>query len=378
MDWADYPTLRALLGWLLGAHPTELRRPGARRAVDEAIRCGFEPLLHDYLDHYGRDPDPGEDSRSRKKLAWFALLRHQIRTLSDDPPAPWILLKGEPLGQRLYGETGLRPSTDIDVLVAREDVSDWVEYARSLGYEPEVDRPPRLLENNQYPLADRQSGALLELHWRLALPRIPSPEFEQCWRHTRVDETPGVEVRVFDDTFQYLQAGYHLHHHFGFLKGMVDFAAMHDVFGTEVRRRASDIAGDLGVGGLLGWGAVVGWLLAPGGPVPEASGWAWSWSLAWLAAAKGALTRDRPLRQDGLLGFKARDEHRGARAFWGLAGLGLLDHPRTRLDAALDQLFLGPDAMAARQGRDRPTAATWRASALRPFRLAAKQLSDIT
>src|SRR5437899_1081538 len=48
-----------------------------------------------------------------------------------------IPLKGPALGSQIYGDLGLRPFSDIDLLVRREQIGEAESAVIALGYEPE-------------------------------------------------------------------------------------------------------------------------------------------------------------------------------------------------------------------------------------------------
>jgi hypothetical protein len=78
-------------------------------------------------------------------------------------------LKGPVLAEAIYGDPGKRLSSDIDVLVAPEDLQAAVEVVRGLGYGPPTDRVGRDgLPLLHYAL-EHERGELppVELHWRI-------------------------------------------------------------------------------------------------------------------------------------------------------------------------------------------------------------------
>jgi hypothetical protein len=107
-------------------------------------------------------------------------------------------LKGPRLGEALYGESGRRPSSDIDLLVAADDLQHAVEVVRRMGYaapgDPVRDHALPLLH---YALVHEQ-GELppVELHWRIhwyerdfAHDRLLPPSVEDTpWRPAPEDE----------------------------------------------------------------------------------------------------------------------------------------------------------------------------------------------
>jgi len=78
-------------------------------------------------------------------------------------------LKGPTLGRALYGELGRRPSADIDLLVAREDLAGAVASVAHLGYRPAHDEPDADALPLLHVRLDHVTGNLppLELHWRV-------------------------------------------------------------------------------------------------------------------------------------------------------------------------------------------------------------------
>jgi len=77
-------------------------------------------------------------------------------------------LKGPQLGEAIYGQVGRRESTDIDLLVAQEQLAAAVDVVRGLGY-----RAPR---------DHVQTDGLPSLHFALAHERGELPPVELHWR----------------------------------------------------------------------------------------------------------------------------------------------------------------------------------------------------
>ena len=82
---------------------------------------------------------------SRLRSAWLAFGRQHLLGVAalgalldafDAASIPVIPLKGPVLAETLYAEPGLRPFTDLDVLVRRADVPRAVDMLAGLGYAP--------------------------------------------------------------------------------------------------------------------------------------------------------------------------------------------------------------------------------------------------
>jgi hypothetical protein len=139
---------RGLLA-LLGSRTLEL----VPEAADDAFRSRVEEAMR--------------HARARA-LVLDATLRRVARAL-EERGIPVLPLKGTTLADRVHGDPGLRPTTDVDVLVPRAQVGAAVETLRGLGYPPPedpvwVDGLPEM----HYTFM-RADGVLprVELHWRI-------------------------------------------------------------------------------------------------------------------------------------------------------------------------------------------------------------------
>jgi len=86
-----------------------------------------------------------------------------------------VVLKGFPLGYRLYGNLALRPSRDLDILVWPEDVDEAIKVVEKMGYQrrhlSSAVTSTRLRTwmktNHHIEYWHREREICLELHWRL-------------------------------------------------------------------------------------------------------------------------------------------------------------------------------------------------------------------
>ncbi len=141
-------------------------------------------------------------------------------------------LKGPPLGEALYGEAGRRLSSDIDLLVAPEQLKRAVEVVRGLGYAKPTDHVgPGGLPLLHFAL-NHERGELppVELHWRVhwyetrfAGERLLPPSGAQphTWRPAPADELTALLLFYARDGFTGLRQA-------------TDLAAWWDARGTEL------------------------------------------------------------------------------------------------------------------------------------------------
>ena len=151
IDWsrlAESLRARKLLS-SLGPNVIELARGKESgdfsRAVDEAITTG------------------------RRHASFLQLLSGRAIGMLGDAGIRAATLKGPLLGQAIYGDLGRRISSDIDILVAPEQLTAAVEVIRSLGYGAPADH----VETGGLPMLHfvlvHEGGDLpaVELHWRI-------------------------------------------------------------------------------------------------------------------------------------------------------------------------------------------------------------------
>jgi hypothetical protein len=147
-------------------------------------------------------------------------------------------LKGPLMGEAIYGDPGRRLSSDIDLLVASEQLQPAVEVVRGLSYEAPAD----YVDQHGLPLlhfALAHKGRELpsvEIHWRihwyernfsrerLLCPTVDSPS---TWRPARADELAALLLFYARDGFVDLRLA-------------SDLSAWWDAFGAELRVDALD------------------------------------------------------------------------------------------------------------------------------------------
>ena len=131
------------------------------RIVDAAERARLAPLLY----AMARELPLPEPVFARLRSSWRAFGRQHLFGVQqlcsllaafDRASVPVIPLKGPALGEALYRDPGLRPFTDLDLLVRRADVARAVALLSNLGY--------RALEHERpfaYELADATAACFM-------------------------------------------------------------------------------------------------------------------------------------------------------------------------------------------------------------------------
>ena len=194
-------------------------------AVRTADRVGSLALLGVALARDGT-PRPAEVDRRCRDARIRGALRALVaeRILSDiearfsKTGVEFMVLKGVPLAQELYGEPGLRPMDDLDILVRRQEREGALEAMRDLGYR----LPPGSLSQRFYlrhhfhllMLRQVRTGLPVELHWNtqpfFSTSLIPEDEF---WEGRRTCRVGAVDVTVPGREQEFLYLIQHLSRH---------------------------------------------------------------------------------------------------------------------------------------------------------------------
>lgn len=114
----------------------------------------------------------------RANVLRFRELGRVLRTLADRG-AQTILLKGAALAEKVYGNIGLRPMADLDLLVRREDLASTLAALEKLGYQvvgAEAQAGDAIaFENEVMLLKPGPPAMLIEVHWSL----LDSPHYQR-------------------------------------------------------------------------------------------------------------------------------------------------------------------------------------------------------
>ena len=155
------------------------------RTLDLALYHRVFPLLHWNLKRHF--PGLVPDTFGERLAAAFQANQQQIMGLTaelvrvaarlEDANVPSVVLKGPVLGAMAYGNFGLRPAGDLDLLVKPEHVSPAIETLRKCGYRLCAPKSNEELNVRQEQFVDRfhyhhlliheEYGYSIELHFRL-------------------------------------------------------------------------------------------------------------------------------------------------------------------------------------------------------------------
>lgn len=112
----------------------------------------------------------------------------QISRLFIENQIQLLFLKGPVLAHDLYGDISLRTCRDLDILVSRKDAEEAENLLLNLGYISE--EGPILLNEKKWKkhhveYSHPKKGIKIEIHWRLHMPPMKEPTFNELWKRKR-------------------------------------------------------------------------------------------------------------------------------------------------------------------------------------------------
>ena len=172
----------------------------------------------------------------KRHRARQALYRRQLQRVVEEIglDLPYVVLKGEPLAEDIFGDGRLRFSSDIDLLIRPKDLDEVLSALQRAGFERQTDKSLDAWGNNQVTAAHQKWGNNVDVHWALADPWVPAPDtgaFLECrWEQSVNDGEFSVPVLEPQANFFYLL--YNFHHDAGSAKGLLDICGWLDRYGN--------------------------------------------------------------------------------------------------------------------------------------------------
>jgi hypothetical protein len=152
---------------------------------------------------------------------------------------PVTLLKGVYLAKWIYPEIALRPMSDIDLLVHRDDLSRAASILQGLGYQyGRAFNLKREARQHQHIPALWQTGkAPVELHWHIATPGSSLVvDLEGLWARTQPVDVAGAPAQVLSPEDFLLHLSFHLlqEEFIRGLKRLYDIATLTSILGQRI------------------------------------------------------------------------------------------------------------------------------------------------
>ena len=123
----------------------------------------------------------------------------------------FINLKGPLLSERIYGDPTYRYSRDFDILIKPNSLNKTLQLLQEKGYEypdftwPESKKKQKITLHflNQVEMVHKQTGVMLEIHWKLFSTRITDQKILGSLIKENIEtvEFGGVELHRFSNEF---------------------------------------------------------------------------------------------------------------------------------------------------------------------------------
>ncbi len=231
---------KLLLSFIKGEEVNRFEGLDWNLLLDKARREGISSLLYRNL----KERDRIVPLRILKELkkdyintaATNLLLLDELgKVLSalKDELVPVIVLKGGALLDTIYKDIGLRPLTDIDLLIKEEDFPRAQNVLRGMGYR----------NTPSYPEDFIKGEVIVDLHWDLInITRVRSRkmahsvELDEIWENSRPTKVANIEARVLSPEDMVMELSLHLtlHHGLSRMVWFMDIALLVSFYSDEI------------------------------------------------------------------------------------------------------------------------------------------------
>lgn len=173
----------------------------------QAERQGLIPLIYYNLKITAPERVPEDILQRMNEIYLISMKRSMIQTrellqviqLCSDHEIPVIAYKGVALSQQVYGDIGLRISSDIDIIVRQQDVIQVKDLLISQGYTPQISLTPEqekkfIQARCEYNLSHPHK-TMIEVHWQFFPRNYLSPFKEtDIWSGLKALSLEGTEI----------------------------------------------------------------------------------------------------------------------------------------------------------------------------------------
>jgi len=158
---------------------------------------------------------------------------HQFIPKFDQAGIEFLMVKGPVLSSQYYGGLGIRPFSDIDILVRREDVEQAINLTEELGFYALYPLAPDwqrkyIQRYSELLFLRKKAYAAIDLHWSL-LPKGYSftPQPTLLWNDTRRVTIQGLSIPVPSPENMFMFLCLHAaKHNWNLLQWLVDISEL--------------------------------------------------------------------------------------------------------------------------------------------------------
>ncbi|MDY6865830.1 MAG: nucleotidyltransferase family protein [Halobacteriota archaeon] len=194
--------------------------------VRNGAEHGILPLLHHNLSKLDEGLVPENimvylrkqyNVNVAKNLTYYEELGKVLRVFREEGIGT-IILKGAALAETVYGDIGLRPFSDVDLLIKKENLSEAKKILSEMGYMLDEEVSPEKY-NEEYGCDLYYAGKknIIEIHWnilrKLGSDRFMRIDIRDIWERARPASISGVDTLVMSPEDQLLHLCIHLPKH---------------------------------------------------------------------------------------------------------------------------------------------------------------------
>ncbi|MCF6155443.1 MAG: hypothetical protein E3K36_09355 [Candidatus Brocadia sp.] len=202
--------------------------------LNAAFWYGIAPLLYSNLKNIQESQFIPENVMDKLQMAYYSNAARNMRIYAEldrilgafrVKGMKIIVLKGAALAKTVYGDIGLRPMSDIDLLVKKEDLSHAEKIMTELGYHFHGDMPPEWYRENDQHISylHPEKNIPVEIHWHIARKAHPSririidtDIIERWWEEAETIEFSGRKALMLCPNDLIIHLSIHfLQHRFG-------------------------------------------------------------------------------------------------------------------------------------------------------------------
>ncbi|MDY6932266.1 MAG: nucleotidyltransferase family protein [Halobacteriota archaeon] len=172
--------------------------------------CGISEKVLDYLRKQ-------YNVNVAKNLTYYEELGKVLRVFKDEGIGT-IVLKGAALAETVYGDIGLRPFSDVDLLIKKENLPEAKKILTDMGYKLDEEVSPEKY-NEEYGCDLYFAGKrnIIEIHWdilrKLGSDRFMRIDIRDIWERARPASISGVDTLIMSPEDQLLHLCIHLPKH---------------------------------------------------------------------------------------------------------------------------------------------------------------------
>jgi Uncharacterised nucleotidyltransferase len=173
------------------------------------------PLLYRRLNELGIENSEMKRLKGVYRYAWCKnqILFHNMSEVLQEfnnAGIKTMVLKGAALVLVHYGDYGLRPMDDCDVLVPTEKATEAINLLKKIGFVPvQEDSPETILQKRHSTPFRNDSGFSLDLHWHIFEDPVSGTDDSDFWDVAKPIQVNGVATCVLCPTDEMLLAFEH-------------------------------------------------------------------------------------------------------------------------------------------------------------------------